>query len=60
MMTPAPATLRITDGRQGRAEVRVAKSRAFQLTAEEEQASPDVVKSMYLLHYLLFISDYYL
>ena len=45
---PAPATLRITDGRQGRADAPVAKSRAFQMTAEEARATPDVVTGMYI------------
>ncbi|XP_052620076.1 uncharacterized protein LOC128126364 [Lactuca sativa] len=40
---PAPATLQITDGRQGKAEAPVVRSRAFQLTAEEARAAPDVV-----------------
>ncbi|CAH1431388.1 unnamed protein product [Lactuca virosa] len=45
---PAPATLRITDDRQGRAEAPVAKSRAFQMTAEDARATPDVVTGMNL------------
>ncbi|XP_023743042.1 uncharacterized protein LOC111891204 [Lactuca sativa] len=44
----APATLRITDGRQDRAEKPVAKRRSFQLTAEEARASPDVVTGSFL------------
>ncbi|XP_052624820.1 uncharacterized protein LOC128132335 [Lactuca sativa] len=43
VVAPAPATLRITDGRQGRAEAPVAKSRVFQMTTEEVRATPDVV-----------------
>ncbi|CAH1421118.1 unnamed protein product [Lactuca virosa] len=43
VVAPAPTTMRITDGRQGRAESSVAKSRAFQLTIEEASAVPDVV-----------------
>ena len=54
-MAPAPATLRITDGRQGQADASVAKSRAFQLTAEEARAAPDVATSMYLLLISLLI-----
>ena len=50
-----PTTLRITDSRQGRAEAPVAKSRAFQLTAEEARAAPGVVMRIYLLHYLFII-----
>ena len=55
MAAPAPTTLRITDGRRGRAEMSVAKSRVFQLTAEEAQAAPDVVTGMYLSLISLFI-----
>ena len=49
----APATLRITDGRQGKAEAPVVRSRAFQLTTEEARAAPDVVTGMtsYLCYY---------
>ena len=47
VVAPAPATLRITDGRQGRADAPVAKSRAFQMTAAEARATPDVVTGMY-------------
>ena len=57
---PAPATLRITDGRQGRVETPVAKSRAFQLTAEEARATPDVVTGMYFSLIYAFIIDCFL
>ncbi|XP_052622888.1 uncharacterized protein LOC111885268 [Lactuca sativa] len=50
VMAPAPATLRITDGRQGRAETLVAKSRTFQLTTEEARAAPDVVTGSFLVN----------
>ena len=60
MSAPAPATLRITDGCQGWAYALVAKSRAFQLTAEEARAAPDVVKGMYLLLISLFILNCFL
>ena len=55
---PAPATLRITDGRQGKAEAPVVRSRAFQLTAEEARAAPDVVTGMISSFYLLFFRCY--
>ena len=58
-MAPAPTTLRIRDGRHGRAEAPVAKNRAFQFTAEEARAAPDVVMGMYLLPYLFIFSDHY-
>ena len=45
---PAPATLRITDGRQGKAEAPVVRSQAFQLTTEEARVAPDVVTGMVL------------
>ncbi|XP_052627095.1 uncharacterized protein LOC128133625 [Lactuca sativa] len=44
----APTTLRITDGHQGRVEVLVAKSRAFQLIAKEARAAPNVVTGSFL------------
>ena len=43
---PAPATLRITDGRQGKAEAPVVRIRVFELTTEEARAAPDVVTGM--------------
>ena len=52
---PAPATLRITDGRQGRSNVHVVKSKAFQLSAKEARATLDVVKGMYLLLTSLYL-----
>lgn len=45
---PAPATLRLTDSRQGKAEATLVRSRAFQLTTEEARAAPDVVMGMIL------------
>ena len=50
MAAPMLATMRITNGRQGKEEVPVVKSRAFQLTVGESQAAPDVVTGMYLYH----------
>lgn len=47
--TLTPVTLTITDGCQGQAEAPVVRSRAFQLTAEEDRAAPYVVTNMYLL-----------
>ena len=52
---PAPATLRIIDGRQGMAEAPVVRSRAFYLTVDEAHATPNVVTGMYLLLISLFI-----
>ncbi|KAI3522318.1 hypothetical protein L1887_11858 [Cichorium endivia] len=48
VQAPTPATLRITDGRQGRAEAPKGKGRAFQLTAEEACTAPDVVTGTFL------------
>ncbi|XP_023731847.1 uncharacterized protein LOC111879616 [Lactuca sativa] len=45
-----PATLRITDGRQCRAEAPVMKSRAFQLTTKEARATPDVFIGSFLVN----------
>lgn len=50
MTAPAPAMLRITDGRYGMVEAPVVRSRTFQLTVEEARATPYVVTGMYLLH----------
>ena len=52
---PAPSTLQITDGRQGKAEALVVRSRAFQLTTEEARAAPDVVTGMILSLYFIFM-----
>ena len=56
---PSPATLRIIDGRQGRADAPVAKIRAFQMSDKEVHATLDVVMVMYLfLIYLLLLNCY--
>ena len=41
--TPAPATLRITDGHQGLADALAAKMSVLQLTEEKARASLDAV-----------------
>ncbi|XP_023748885.1 uncharacterized protein LOC111897157 [Lactuca sativa] len=41
--------MRITDGRQGKAKAHVVRSRAFQLTAEEAHATPDVVMGSFIV-----------
>ncbi|XP_023741059.1 uncharacterized protein LOC111889150 [Lactuca sativa] len=48
--TPSLATLRIIDGRQGRAEAPTAWSTAFQLTVEEARAAPNVVMGSLLMN----------
>ena len=48
MQAASPATLRNTDGIPVRAEPPKAQGRAFQLTAEEARAVPDVVAGMFL------------
>ena len=61
MAAPAPATLQITDGQQGKTDAPVVKSRAFQLTAEEAHVAPDVVTGMFLFsifHYISVIDIY--
>ncbi|CAH1431740.1 unnamed protein product [Lactuca virosa] len=50
--TPAPATLRIPDGRLVKAEPPKAQGRAFQLTAEEAREAPDVIAGMFLVNSL--------
>lgn len=60
---PTPATLKITDSRQGKAEVPVGKSSAFQRTFEEARVAPDVITGMfsYLIpYYFLFLLMFYL
>ncbi|KAI3691540.1 hypothetical protein L2E82_49905 [Cichorium intybus] len=50
VQNPAPATLRITDGRQGKGEAPKTKGRAFLMTAEEAQDAPDVVTGTFLVN----------
>lgn len=47
MRTPSLATLRITDGCQGKNEAPMVKSIVFQLTTEEGRVVPNVVTNMY-------------
>ncbi|KAJ9556112.1 hypothetical protein OSB04_010726 [Centaurea solstitialis] len=52
---PAPATLRITDGSSGKtAGSATTRGRAFQMTADEAQAAPDVVT---VIHGVTFTID---
>ena len=44
----APAAARVTESRPVKAETPRARGRAFQLTAEEVRAAPDVVAGMFL------------
>ena len=53
VQAPSPTTLRITDGRQGRAEPPRARGTAFQLTIEEPRVELDVVTSMFSFIILL-------
>ncbi|XP_052621371.1 uncharacterized protein LOC122195016 [Lactuca sativa] len=48
----APAAIRATESRPVKAEAPRARGRAFQLTAEEVRAAPDVVAGMYSFMYL--------
>ena len=52
---PAPATLRIIDGRHGRVEPPRARGCAFELTFEEVRAAPNVVTGMFLSIILLIM-----
>ena len=54
-VAPAPATLTITDARQGKADTPVMRSMTFQLTAEEVCVALDKVTSIYLLFMSLFM-----
>ncbi|XP_052626964.1 uncharacterized protein LOC128133531 [Lactuca sativa] len=47
---PAPATMRITDGRPAKADAPAVKSHTFQLTTKEAQATPDVVAGTFLVN----------
>ena len=63
VVATAPATLRITEGRQGRSEALVVKSRDFQMTAEEAHVTLDVVTGMCLsltFSLILFVSHDYM
>ena len=55
VQAPAPATLNIKDGSQGRAEPPSARGRAFQLIAEEAKATPDVVTGIFPFLILLIM-----
>ena len=57
-MAPAPATLRITDGRQGRAEAPAVGGRALQMTTLEARSAPDVAGMRFPFSVLLFVHDY--
>ena len=46
MADPAPAMMRIINGRSIKAEAPAVKSRAFQLTTEEARAAPGVITGM--------------
>ena len=47
-----PAAIRASDSRPVKIETPKARGRAFQLTAEEVRAAPDVVAGMYSFMYL--------
>lgn len=53
--------VRIIDGRQGKAEAPVFRSRAFQLMVEEARVTPDVVTGTYHLStfYVCYLSCLY-
>lgn len=50
MQAPTHAKLRITDGRQGKAEAPRDKGRAFQLTIEEAKEGPNVVFNTFVVN----------
>lgn len=54
VVAPASVTLRITNGRQGKAEALVLRSQDFQLTVEEAHTMSYVVMGMYFLCISLF------
>ena len=49
--TPTPATLRVTNSREGREEALVVRSRGFQSLAEETRVPTNVVAGMFYFHY---------
>ena len=53
VQAPTPATLRLTDGSQGRAEPPKAPGRAYQLVAEEIRTAPEVTAGMSFSYLLL-------
>lgn len=54
VVEPAPATLRITNGRHDKVEAAVVRIRAFQLIAEQARVAPDMITGMYHI-FILFI-----
>ena len=54
-VAPTSAKARVMDGRKVKSEAPVVRSRAFQLTAEEARAAPDVVTGMILSLYFIFM-----
>ena len=54
VQAPAPATLRLTDGGQGRAEPPKAPGRAYQLVTEEIRSALEVSAGMFFC-FLLFM-----
>lgn len=51
-MAPSLATLRITDGLEGRAEASVVRSQAFRLQPKETQFLSDAVAGIYHICFL--------
>ncbi|XP_023767220.1 uncharacterized protein LOC111915809 [Lactuca sativa] len=49
VVVPAPATLRIINGCQSKAEAPAVKSRVFQLTTDKARAAPDVLTETFLV-----------
>lgn len=56
---PAPVTLRITNGCQGRPKSPRAKGRAFQLTKKEAKEGPVVVENTFLINSMLALVLFY-
>ena len=55
VQAPTPATLRLTDGSQGRAEPPKAPWHAYQLVTEEIRSTPEVSAAMFFLLYLVYV-----
>lgn len=58
IQTPAPATLRITDGHQGKDEAPKSQGRDFKLTTEEARAGPAVITGFYTFIFLSIYISY--
>ena len=55
MREPAPPTLRVTDGRHGKVDVPMVRSRALQSWVEEIRVPPVDIAAMYYIPFFMFL-----